>query len=261
MKMTHSVLASAMAVVAAGCSAGQADAVAEAPTDPATPAELHSISNMPVPAKFTKVEGQRYMEHMEMTPVRPPSEADIVRARVLIDSIREAILMYKDSRTALDAGYQMYEPDAVLPEYHFSRYETFKTRREMKAADPASLLYRKDPTGNFVLIGAMYTLPATASMAALDSAIPFSVGRWHRHVNWCFPPANRQDRWKERRGGNLVFGVAGVMTRAECRKLNGVFRSDLAGWMIHALVFAGDDMASIWGGTQMGMSEGTQHSH
>lgn len=35
--------------------------------------------------------------------------------------------------------------------------------------------------------------------------------------------------------------------RAQCQAVRGRFHEQVFGWMVHAMVFAGDDPATIWG--------------
>jgi hypothetical protein len=45
-----------------------------------------------------------------------------------------------------------------------------------------------------------------------------------------------------------VFGPESpIATKAECDAVNGDFHPNLFGWMIHANVVEGHDLASIWG--------------
>ncbi len=94
----------------------------------------------------------------------------------------------------------------------------------------------------------MYTMPKRASLSRLDDRIPLSVARWHKHVNWCLPKKGDQNRWLERKNGMPVFGPESpIATKVECDKVGGQFEPTLFGWMVHANVFAGDDLGTVFG--------------
>ena len=105
---------------------------------------------------------------------------------------------------------------------------------------------KKDAEGRLVLTGAMYTASRRTSEDELDRRVPLSVARWHRHVNWCVPRRLDKDRWSETRDGRPLFGPLGVATRDECDAVGGRFIPQAFGWMVHANVFAGNDLRSIW---------------
>lgn len=194
------------------------------------------------------------MAHMTITAERTPTHADSIRAQVIADSIQAAISAYKDVSVARAQGYEEY-PGREGREHHFTKMKYSGDRTTLDIPNPTSLLYTKDSAGNYSLIGAMYDVPGTFTEAALDSLIPLGIGRWHKHTNWCFPPANRQDLWGERDNGNLVFGSFGVTTRDECDKYHGIFKTDIGGWAIHVLPFEKD----TWGGDQMGAMMARKH--
>lgn len=107
--------------------------------------------------------------------------------------------------------------------------------------------FRRDPQGNFVLIGAMYTAPKRYSAADLDERVPTSIAQWHKHVNWCVPRLGSRSRWSEVKNGRPVFGPLGVSTREECNSAGGRFHEEVLGWMVHANVFERE----VWGDHQM----------
>lgn len=113
---------------------------------------------------------------------------------------------------------------------------------------PTSLLYRPGADGKLELIGAMYTAPKRMGTDKLDERVPLSIARWHKHVNWCVPPLGKQERWLERRNAQPVFGPESpIARRRACRAVGGRFLANPMGWMIHANVFLGEDLATIWG--------------
>jgi hypothetical protein len=191
--------------------------------------------------------------HMEMTPVRPMNPADSIRAAKLVTQLRSGIAKYRDVRIAVDDGFRQFAPQLKNQRvYHFTNYRWgFENAFRFNPAKPTSLLYKKDASGSFVLIGAMYTAPKRFSIDKLDDRVPLSVARWHKHVNWCLPPKGQPERWTETRNGRAVFGPLGVATEAECKSAGGRFAKDVFGWMVHANVFASDDPRVIWGDDHM----------
>ena len=201
--------------------------------------------------------------HMEMTPVRSANRADSLRAAKLVTELRSGIAKYRDVRVAVDDGFRQFAPELKNQRiYHFTNYRWgFKNAFRFDAAKPTSLLYKKDSTGSFVLVGAMYTAPKSFSEEKLDARVPLSVARWHRHVNWCLPPKGQQGRWTETKNGRPVFGPLGVAIEGECKSAGGRFAKDVFGWMVHANVFASNDPRVIWGDEhQMSGDEIMDHS-
>jgi hypothetical protein len=45
----------------------------------------------------------------------------------------------------------------------------------------------KNSSGNYVLVGAMYSAPSDYTYDQLDAIIPLSVAHWHAHTNICLP--------------------------------------------------------------------------
>lgn len=189
------------------------------------------------------------MRHMELSPVRKPTKADSAKALAAVTELRTAIAKYRDTAAAVADGYQMFAPGMKNQKtYHFTkRGNAFEEAFRFNAAKPTSLLYEKDAAGKMKLVGAMYTMPKRASLSRLDDRIPLSIARWHKHVNWCLPGKGEQNRWLEKKGGLPVFGPESpIATKAECDKVGGQFEPNLFGWMVHANVFAGDDLGTIF---------------
>ncbi|HET9425752.1 MAG TPA: hypothetical protein VFO55_10305 [Gemmatimonadaceae bacterium] len=190
------------------------------------------------------------MRHMELTPVRRATKADSTKALGVVKELREAIAKYHDTTAAVRDGYRMFAPQLRTQKtYHFTKNSNAaKAAFRFRAAQPTSLLYEKDSTGRMRLVGAMYTMPKRASHDRLDDRIPLSIARWHKHVNWCVPGKKNEARWLETKNGKPVFGPESpIATKAECDRVGGRFEESVFGWMVHANVFAGDDLASIFG--------------
>ena len=188
--------------------------------------------------------------HMRMTPIRPRTEADSVRAMALADTLRRVLARYADPADAERDGYKLFLPKLKNQKvYHYTNWgnalgEAFR----FNPSKPTSVLYKKGPDGRMQMIGAMYTMPKNASEADLDKRVPLSVASWHLHTNLCAPKKGEEKRYLELQQGIPRFGLAGsIATKAECDAADGVFHDVIFGWMVHANVFEGTDLESIWG--------------
>lgn len=192
-------------------------------------------------------------KHMAYSSTRPLTAQDSIRAGHVINELRQAIAKYQDVKVAEADGYKMFAPQIKnQPQYHFTKnWNAIRNQWGFDPARPTSLLYKKDAQGQFHLIGAMYTASRRTSEDDLNERVPLSVARWHRHVNWCIPPLRDKERWSETVNGRPVFGPLGVATREECEAAKGRFIPQAFGWMVHANVFAGNDLQSIWGDDHM----------
>jgi hypothetical protein len=187
-------------------------------------------------------------KHMAYSSPRPLTAGDSVKAAYVIKELRQAIAKYQDVSVAEADGYKMFAPQIKnQPQYHFTRkWNAIRNQWGFDPARPTSLLYKKDTQGQFHLIGAMYTASRRTSEEDLNERVPLSVGRWHRHVNWCIPVRQAKERWSETKDGRPIFGPLGVATKEECEAANGRFIPQAFGWMLHANTFAGNDLKSIW---------------
>jgi hypothetical protein len=189
-------------------------------------------------------------KHMELSPTRPGTAADSAKARDLAAVLRRALAKYADTSAATADGYQLFLPGLKTQKvFHFTNY-----RHAMTAAfrfdpeKPTSLLYQRGANGQLQLVGAMFTAPKRVRMSRLDDRVPLSIARWHKHVNWCIPKKGEERRWLERKDGLPVFGPESpIATKRECEAVGGTFHESLFGWMIHANVFLGDDLATVYG--------------
>jgi len=178
--------------------------------------------------------------HVELTPLRPRNPADSARAAATVQALRKTLSPYRDVQQAERDGYQLFAPDVPGQRvYHFNNYAyAMANDANFDSAHPTSLLYRKTPEGEFVLEGAMFTAPADLPLDSLDARVPLSVARWHRHVNFCLPPAASGQPHAVTETGTPVFGPRGVATRAECEAAGGRFVPIVFGWMVHVTPFA-----------------------
>lgn len=217
--------------------------------------------------------------HMVMTSSRPQKPNDIERAHDVIDTLRRALVKYHDSRVALSEGYRIFLPTVAQEVYHFTDYGA--ASREYSGhfdlAHPGSILYVKNSSGDYVLVGAMYSAPADYTPDQLDALIPLSVAHWHAHTNICLPNGITLDDVLRgdigathldmpgtmpmgspssapainRRLGFLAdgrFGFTGkIADAAECEAAGGHFLKQAFGWMVHVYPFNGDDLKVAFG--------------
>ena len=199
--------------------------------------------------------------HMKMTPTRPATASDSARAAAVVTELRAAIAKYKDVKVAQEDGYEMFAPKLPQKIYHFTNtWRSMKEAFRFDPSQPSSLLYRRTPAGGFELVGAMYHAPKRLDPEQLDARVPLSIARWHAHTNFCVPKRGDNARWLEVKEGKPVFGpTGGITTREQCDAVRGKFHEQVFGWMVHAMVFAGDDPGTIWGDDHGG-SHG-EHKH
>ena len=189
------------------------------------------------------------MKHLELSTARTATHADSARAMEIVTQLRSALAKYTDTAAAVADGYRMFAPQIKQQRvYHFTNYKNaFMAGFRFDPAKPTSILYQRARDGTLKLVGAMYTAPKRADVNELNARVPLSIARWHKHVKWCVPKLGHANRWLERRDSMPVFGPESpIDTRAECRKVGGMFFASPMGWMIHANVFAGDDLATIF---------------
>ena len=221
-----------------------------------------TMPSMEAAADQSMSAGMDMNPHMRMTALRAPSAGDSARARALADTLRRALAKYRDVKVAEADGFRMFAPNVKNQRvYHFTRNRNaVKAAFRFDPAEPTSLLYTRDASGSFVLTGAMYTAPRRASEDDLNARVPLSIARWHEHVNICIPKRGAAERWKEMRNGQMLFGPAGVIaTESECDAEGGRWLDHLFGWMVHANVFASDDLGQVWGDHHDGA--GNAHAH
>jgi hypothetical protein len=186
--------------------------------------------------------------HLALTPRRAANAGDSARAAKLVVELRKALAPYKDVTTATAAGYRMFAPGvANQPVYHYTHpVRALVELARFDPAQPGTLIYRRAANGRMELLGAMYGASQDLALEELDSRVPLSVARWHRHVNYCFP--RERNRIGEMKDGKPLFGPVGsIATKQACEAAGGVFTPQLFGWMVHANVFLGDDPNVIWG--------------
>jgi hypothetical protein len=217
--------------------------------------------------------------HMVMTASRPQTPQDVERAHDVINTLRRALVSYHDYRVALAEGYQIFLPTIPQDVYHFTDFRAAQ-QEYMGHSDPrfpGSILYVKNSSGDYVLVGAMYSAPADYTPDQLDAIVPLSVAHWHAHTNICLPngvtlndvlrgdvhgtqidmpgmlpvssspsaPAINQ------RLGFLAdgrFGFTGkIADTSACEAAGGHMLKQAFGWMVHVYPFNGDDLKVAFG--------------
>ena len=223
------------------------------------PADSASMAGMTDAAMNTPAD-RNMAKHMRLTPSRPATHDDTLRATKLADELRRSIAKYQDTSAAVADGYRMFAPNIKNQRvYHFTNYgRAFMAAFRFDPTKPTSILYKRADDGRLYLVGAMYTMPKRASLDRLNDRVPLGIARWHQHVNWCLPPKGQESRLAERRDGEPVFGPESpIATRAECDAVGGRFFANLGGWMVHANVYEGRDIATVWGDDHRG--DGRDH--
>jgi hypothetical protein len=190
------------------------------------------------------------MKHMEMTPSRPATHEDSVRATRIVAQLKQAIAKYQDTAVAVADDYKMFLPNVKTQKiYHFTNNgRAFMSAFHFDPSKPTSVLYKRGADGKLHLVGAMYTLGKNASLNRLNDRVPLSIAHWHKHVNWCVPKKGDDARWTASDHGQPVFGPESpIATNAACDAVNGTFHPSIFGWMLHANVFEGGDLGTIFG--------------
>jgi len=216
--------------------------------------------------------------HMRMTELRPTTPQDEARAREIITTLRSSIVKYRDYRVALAQGMRIFLPGIRQDVYHFTDYPqaNLEYQGRVDLRHPGSLLYLKDATGGYTLIGAMYSAPAEATPNELDQIVPLGIARWHVHTNICLPSdltisdilrneidanqpgtpgmlpvSNPNAMEMNHRYGFMAdgrFGFEGKIYQAsDCRAAGGHLVDQAFGWMVHVYPFSGDDLKVAFG--------------
>lgn len=249
---------------------------------PALAHDIAAMGDMDGDAAPNAMGGQMGMgAHMVMTPSRPQTPQDIERAHDIMATLRRALVRYHDSRVALSEGYQIFLPTVPQDVYHFTDYGAAQNEYigHFDPARPGSLLYVKNASGDYVLVGAMYSAPADYTYDQLDAIIPLSVAHWHAHTNICLPDgvtlndilrgdvhgtqvdmpgmipvsSSASASALNQRLGFLAdgrFGFTGKITNAaDCKAAGGYMLPQAFGWMVHVYPFNGDDLNVAFGMT------------
>ncbi len=167
------------------------------------------------------------MSHMSMTTLRASNAADRERAAAIVVSAKAVMAQYTDVASATRDGYKKFLPTIELPMEHFTNdaYAVEAYGGHLNPAHPTSLIYERKGA-QLRLVGVMYTAARTASDDQLNAMVPLSVAQWHKHVNYCFPPAGTK--------GDARFGLGGtIASKDACDAVGGRWMPQLFGWMVH----------------------------
>lgn len=217
----------------------------------AVPTETLAQGSMPDHAAHEAMAGMMMASpHMRMSPTRTRTTADSVRAMAIADTLRRALSRYADPSAAEADGFKLFAPNMKNQKvFHYTKWsnavgEAFR----FNPSKPTSILYKKDASGQMKIVGAMYTMPKRASADDLDKRVPLSVTQWHLHTNLCAPKKGAESRYLETRDGKPLFGLAGtIVTKEDCLAADGRWSDTIFGWMVHANVFEGTDLVTVWG--------------
>jgi hypothetical protein len=177
--------------------------------------------------------------HMYVTALRPAQPGDEEKVRAVVAQVHASIERYKDYKVALADGYVIGNKDVDEPQYHFiSQANTAAAETHFDPARPSALLYFKDRKLKYRLEGVMFTVPPNASEDELNSRIPLSQVRWHKHIDFCAAPASRVQEYL---GQHPKFGMFGSIKTAEtCKAEGGTFYPTIFTWMVHVFPFETD---------------------
>jgi len=217
--------------------------------------------------------------HMKMTAPRTATQADLDRADYVAETCRRALVPYHNYRVALAHGFRIFLPQIPQPVYHFTDFRASgeEYRGNFDLNHPGSVLYVKGDSGEYELVGAMYSAPPDYTEDQLNDLIPLSVSRWHQHVNICLPQGislddllmdevgagrpgmpgmlpvanNPSAESINRKAGFLAdgrFGFEGkIADRVACESAGGHFVPLAFGWMVHVYPLNGDDRRVAFG--------------
>jgi hypothetical protein len=181
--------------------------------------------------------------HMAFTDLRSANDADKARAAALVTALQRVLAKYKDYHVAEADGFKPFHPEIKqMKVAHFTRnWYALKAAFTFNPTEPTSLLYERTADGGYQLIGAMYTDRKDATLDQLDERVPLSVARWHRHINFCFPPRGADMKtadWTK-------FGNGSIATKEACDAVGGRFIPQIFGWMVHVYPWETDPQ-KVW---------------
>jgi len=174
--------------------------------------------------------------HMYITPLRTKQAGDEEKVKAVVAALKASMERYKHYRKALADGYYIANPKLKQPQYHFiSQANTREADLHFDPSKPTALLYRRTPTQEYKLEGAMYTTSPDATEDELNERIPLSIVRWHRHMNFCEAPENHVKYYQS---AHPKFGMFGsIKTEEECKAERGTFHPYMFTWMIHVFPY------------------------
>jgi hypothetical protein len=182
-------------------------------------------------------------KRLRLTPPRPPSAGDSARGQALVDSARAAVAKYRAPGAAERDGYEVFAPQVKAQRvlHYVNRSNAVRNRFSFDPARPTALLYEPVAGSEPVLLGVMYTMPASATLEELDARVPLSLTSWHQHTNVCRPKRMRE----EDIASFVRAKSARLATREACEAAGGRFIAESRTWMVHVNVMAADG-TDVW---------------
>ena len=196
---------------------------------------LAVVAQQPVAGEPQPASSMADMHHGHASGM-PVSYAELKDTVTLLDRARQATAKYQDVRVAEAEGYRAIGPDVPGMGVHFvlskqaagsdvTAKVSVPQKREagFDADRPPILLYEKNTSGGYSLVGVSYLLNATEGSDGqpLNPPFPKSLATWHRHENICVLP----DR-------STPHGL----TENQCQAQGGHFTAETQ-WMIHAWIW------------------------
>jgi plastocyanin len=163
----------------------------------------------------------------------PPEELRMTRDELgelvgQLDTVRQATDKYHDVEVALDEGYVASPEQFPNMGAHFVHpMRTFDG--VFNPAEPEFLLYIRDETEEWELVGTGFLLPTQLVGEDHPDGFAGPMDNWHVHYSLCL-------------GGRAASRSAST---AECREQGGTWVSSL-GWMIHSYVWV-DNPLGVFG--------------
>jgi hypothetical protein len=147
--------------------------------------------------------------------------AEMKETVAALDEARRATEKYRDVRTAAMDGYEAIGPDVPGMGIHYVRRRGGSDAFDLE--HPPILLYEKNSSGGYSLVGVSYLLRAPASADGQPENPPFpkSLAKWHRHENICVLPDNSTPQG---------------LTDEQCTVKGGHFTAETQ-WMVHAWIW------------------------
>ena len=191
------------------------------------------------------------MKHMELTPTRPATHADSVKARQLAAELKRAIAKYQDTSVAVADGYRMFLPNVKDQQvYHFTNYgRAFKEAFRFNRDQPTSVLYSAGPTEALTLVGAMYTMPKSAKLDRLNDR---GAAR-HRALAQARELVSAQERRtsavlrEDQRRQTQIGPESPIATRPECEVAGGEFHPNLSAGCCTPMLRGRRSRRDLWG--------------
>ena len=147
-----------------------------------------------------------------------------------LDTVRASTARYRNFQAAVDDGFFQITDEVPNMGAHL-----INVRRSLDGvfdpAEPEVLLYARDASGEWELVGVSFVLPSEQFGSDHPDAFAGPLDNWHVHYNVCTGPSI----------------TSRSATLEECRKQGGIWAPSF-GWMIHAWVWVDNPLGvfSMW---------------